>query len=102
MAVDAINYPGQTFRDIDCESSGYYEGGLPGTVSISGYSEEYREYQLSLSPLINIALEGQTVPPVMTLETIVNRIRLLQRQPTLEDNEALRNILGLSQYVSAA
>jgi len=101
MAVDGINYPGNTFLDMDCESSGYYEGKLPGTVSISGYSEEYREHQLLLSPLLNLSLESSSVlqvPP--PLNQIVQRIQTLQRMPTSEDNEALRSMLGLSQYVN--
>src|SRR5436190_7458529 len=99
MAIDTLNYPGSTFLDMDCESSGYYEGRIPGTVTVSGYSEEYREHQLLAVPLLNIALEGTTVLPAMPLDKIVERVRLLQRQPTLEDNDALRETLGLSQYV---
>jgi hypothetical protein len=102
MAVDMLNYPGSTFLDMDCESAGYYEGRLPGTVTVSGYSEEYREHQLLVAPLLNLALEGTSVLPVLPLDKIVERIRLLQRQPTLEDNNALREVLGLSQYVKWA
>jgi hypothetical protein len=99
MALDSLDYPGNTFIDMDCESSGYYEGKLPGTVSISGYSAEYRRQQLLRSPLLNLTLEGTDTLPTMTLDKIVDRIRLLQRQPTLEDTVALKEILGLSQYV---
>jgi hypothetical protein len=102
MVHNALSYPGSTFLDMDCESSGYYEGKLPGTVTISGYSEEYREHQLLAAPMLNFALEGATVLPAMPLDKIVDRIRLLQQQPTLEDNESLRGILGLSQYVKQA
>jgi hypothetical protein len=100
MAVDALNFPGHTFLDIDCDSSGYYEGKVPGTVSISGYSGEYREHQLLATPLLNLILESTTTLPTMPLDKIVERIRLLRRQPTLEDNVGLREILGLSQYVN--
>lgn len=31
----------------------------------------------------------------MTIDKVVERIQLLQRQPTLEDNSGLRQILGL-------
>lgn len=99
IAVDAFNYPGNTFLDMDCETSGYYDGKLPGTVSISGYSEEYRAHQLLRVPLIHLTLESESTLPPMALDKIVDRIRLLQRQPTLEDNETLRETLGLSQYV---
>lgn len=101
MAVDGLNYPGNTFLDMDCESSGYYEGKLPGTVSITGYSEEYRAQQLLRNPMLNLILEGTTTIPPMTLDKVVDRIRLLQRQPTLEDNETLREILGMSQYADS-
>jgi hypothetical protein len=99
MSIYMLNFPGNTFLDMDCESSGYYEGKLSGTVSISGYSEEYREHQLLKSPRLNITLESTSPPPAMAIEKIVDRIRLLQRQPTLDDNTALMEILGLSQYV---
>jgi len=85
---------------MDRESSGYYDGKLPGTVSITGYSGEYRAHQLQRSPLLNLILEGTSTLPTMALDNIVDRIRLLQLRPTLEDNDALRDILGLSQYVN--
>ena len=99
MVVNVINFPGNTFFDMDCESSGYYEGKLPGTVSISGYSREYREHQLFKSPLLSLVLEGTTILPAMTLDKVVERLRLLQGRPTFEDNDGLREILGISQYV---
>ena len=99
MAVDALNFPGNTFPEMDCESSGYYEGKLPGTVSISGYSGEYREQQLLAAPFLDLILESANTLPTMELDKIVDRIQLLRRQATLEDNEGLRDILGLSQYV---
>jgi hypothetical protein len=99
MAINLQSFPGCTFLDMDCESSGSYEGKVPGTVSIHGYSEEYREHQLLRAPMLNLALEGANTLPAMALDKIVERIRLLQGQPTLENNEALREILGISQYV---
>ena len=84
---------------MDCETFRYYDGKIPGTTSISGYSEEYRAYQLQHLSLLNLSLESTNVLQPMTLDRIVNRIRLLQLQPTLEDNNTLREILGLSQYV---
>jgi hypothetical protein len=100
MAVDAISFPGNTFLDMDCESSSRYEGKIPGTTSISGYSEEYREHQLLRAPLLNLALESTETLPTMPLDKIVERMRAQQQVATLEDNVALRDILGLSQYVS--
>jgi hypothetical protein len=100
MAVDSISFPGNTLLDIDCETSAYYEGKLPGTVSIAGYSREYREHQLIKAPILSLALEGTTVLPTMTLDKTIDRLRVLQRRPTFEDNDGLRDILGLSQYVN--
>jgi hypothetical protein len=100
MAVVALDFPGNTFLDMDCESSGYYEGKLSGTVSICGYSGEYRAQQLSATPLLNLILESTNTLPTMALDKIVDRIQLLRRRPTLESNEGLREILGLSQYVN--
>jgi hypothetical protein len=97
MAVNAYAYPGNTFLDADCETSAYYEGTLPGTITISGYSEEYRAQQLRIVPLLKLALEAPTCLPEISLSTIVERLRKLQLQPSLEDNEGLRSILGLSQ-----
>jgi hypothetical protein len=96
MAVDAISYPGNTFLDMDCESSAYYEGKLPGTIGISGYSEEYREHQLLIAPLVNIAFEGQETLPTFPLDRIVKRIRTLLVAPNQEDNETLREMMGIS------
>lgn len=97
MAINAYSYPGNTFPDADCETSGYYDGKLPGTITISGYSEEYRTQQLQVAPFLKLALEAPTCLPEISLSTIIERIRKLQLQPTLEDNEGLRVILGLSQ-----
>lgn len=99
MTVNFRSYPGSTFMDIDCESSEYYEGKAPSTVSITGYSEEYREHQLLIAPLLQIALEGTSCLPTMQLDRIVDRLRNHQLQPSLEDNEGLREFLGLSQYL---
>jgi hypothetical protein len=84
---------------MDAETSAYYEGKLPGTVTISGYSEEYREHQLLIAPMLQLSLESTTALPVISLDTIVQRIQTLKISPTSEDNEGLRGLLGLSQYV---
>jgi hypothetical protein len=84
---------------MDAETLAYYEGKLPGTVSISGYSEEYREHQLLRTPMLQLSLESTTALPVIPLDKIVQRIQTLKILPTSEDNEGLRGLLGLSQYV---
>ncbi|KAF2753216.1 hypothetical protein EJ05DRAFT_515049 [Pseudovirgaria hyperparasitica] len=99
MAVDQQSFPGNTFLDMDCESSCFYQGKWPGTVSVSGYSEEYREHQLNLSPLAEIALEGSVIPPLASLDRIVERIRSLQTEDT-EDPDGLREMLGISEFIS--
>ena len=80
---------------MDCETAASHEGLHLGTVSVSGYTEEYREYQLSLKPALSLILEAQTIPPVMNIASIVSRLQLLQLQPNLEDNQKLAEILGL-------
>lgn len=99
MAVDVINYPGSTFLDMDCETSAHYEGPAPGTVTVRGYSEEYRAQQVLRAPLLNLTLESSITPPVMTTARIVERLGQLQLSPTLEDNGTLKQILGISSYV---
>lgn len=99
IATNTLKFPGITFLETDCESSGYYDGRLPGTVSISGYSGEYREQQILAVPLVDLVLESTNTPPTMELDAIVDRIRSLQ-QLTLEDNEGLRGILGLSMLTA--
>ncbi|KIX08174.1 uncharacterized protein Z518_02830 [Rhinocladiella mackenziei CBS 650.93] len=93
--VDAISHPGTNFVDYDCESTSSYDGYHLGTTSVLGYAEEYREYQLTLKLQLQLSLEAQTIPPPMALDAIVERIQLLQRSPTLEDNVKLDQILGL-------
>lgn len=100
MTVGTSSYPGNTFLDMDCESSAYYDGKNPGTSSISGYSEEYRAQQLLNYPLLNLQLEGDSVLPEIPMGNIVDRLRMLRLRPTLEDNTSLAEVLGLSQLSS--
>lgn len=64
-----------------------------------GYAEEYRAHQLALAPLLQFTFEGHTIPPPVGIDMIVQRVQLLQRNPTLEDNAGLDRILGLPLYV---
>lgn len=98
MTIDARDFPGNTLFNNDCECSPYYEGKQPGTVTISGYSKEYRSHQLSLNPMFNITLESNGTLPLYSLDKIVERITRLQILGTSEDNEILGQMLGLSQY----
>jgi hypothetical protein len=100
MSVESYSYPGSTFLDMDCESSAYCDGRNPGTTTISGYSEEYRAHQLLKYPLLSLALEGNSVLPEIPMGKIVDRLRMLRLQPTLEDSTALADMLGLSQYIA--
>lgn len=81
---------------MDCESSAYYEGRTPGTIGISGYSEEYREYQISITPLNKVALQGTLPLPTIPLEKIVKRLRAIISSPVIEDDVFLRELLGSS------
>ena len=97
MVVDNYGYPGSTWLDMDPESSAYYEGKIPGTVGISGYSEEYRTHQLTIQPLLNLSLEGSTAFREIDIDTVVSHIRRVQLRPNTEDDESLCQIFGLSQ-----
>lgn len=97
MVVDNYGYPGSTWLDMDPESSAYYEGKLPGTVGISGYSEEYRTHQLIIQPLLNLSLEGSTAFREVNMDTVVSHIRRVQLRPNTEDDESLKQLFGLSQ-----
>jgi hypothetical protein len=98
MHTYAINYPGNTFLDMDCESATFYDGALPGTVTVGGYSEEYRQHQLLILPALNFALEATVGLPTASLDQIVKRLQTLKSQ-TYENSQALLPFLGLSQCV---
>jgi hypothetical protein len=100
MTINANDFPGNTLLNNDCECSPYYDGKLTGTVTISGYSKEYRSHQLSLNPRFNITLESSGTLPVYSLDRVVERITSLQILGTSEDNEFLGQMLGLSQYAN--
>ncbi|KAL9036918.1 MAG: hypothetical protein Q9214_005926, partial [Letrouitia sp. 1 TL-2023] len=96
MTFHLASYPGSTLVNMDPETSIYYEGKLPGTISISGFSEEYREHQLSVSPLLQLNLEGPSIFATVSIDKIVQRLRMVQKQPEVEDDEGLKQFLGLS------
>jgi hypothetical protein len=96
MAVDGITYPGSKFLDMDCESGGFYEGKIPGTVSVSGYSEEYRNFQLSVVPMLSLTFEASVGLPVIDLDKIVARLQKLQLYQFTEDTEGFKEFLGLA------
>jgi hypothetical protein len=96
MYVPAKDYPGNTFLDMDPESSQIYDGQLPGTTTVSGYSEEYRNSQLSIAPALSLQLEANVGLPVVPLTQIIARLQLLRILP-IEDNKGLLGLLGLSQ-----
>lgn len=100
--ASSISDPGTTFIDYDCETASSYDGRHAGTVSVLGYSEEYRLYQQEVKPPIRIQLQSETTPKQgLTQEFLVNRITQLQNNPTLEDNEGLWDILGLPPAANA-
>ncbi|EEP77420.1 predicted protein [Uncinocarpus reesii 1704] len=95
--IGSVSYPGNTFLDMDCETSAYYEGKYPATITISGYSEEYRAHQLLQQPVLKISLEADNVFPEVPLAKVVERLRKLRSQPALEDDEGLKDLLALPQ-----
>ncbi len=96
--VDINKYPGNTFLDMDPESGSFYDGQLPGTTTVGGYSEEYRNHQLLLVPALNLQMEASVGLPTIPLAQIVSRLQTL-RFSRLEDDTGLLGFLGLSQYV---
>jgi hypothetical protein len=96
MHVPAEDYPGNTFLDMDPESSPNYDGQLPGTTTVSGYSEEYRNSQLLIAPALSLQLEANVGLPIVPLTQIIARLQLLKILP-IEDNKGLLAFLGLSQ-----
>lgn len=97
--ASTIIHPGTNFLDYDCETAASYDGHHKGTTSVLGYSEEYREFQLSQTVQFQLSLEEQNPPPPMTLDAVVERLQLLQRNATHEDNARLRQIIGLPACV---
>ena len=84
---------------MDCESSAYYDGKIPGATTVGGYSEEYRSQQLQKYPLIEVALEGDNVLPDIALSKVITRLRFREAERAIEDNVGLVDLLGLSQHV---
>lgn len=97
MFCSAQAHPGNTLLDLDCEVSGFYEGRIPGTVTVSGHSEEYRLQQIQISPIFNLTVHGPNLFPELPLSTIVERLRKLHQWAILEDDSELARLLGLSQ-----
>ncbi|ELR03936.1 hypothetical protein VC83_09032 [Pseudogymnoascus destructans] len=97
MTFHEIDFPSNVFLNNDCETSPFYEGKMPGTVTITGYSKEYRVHQLSLNPRLNITFEASGALPGASLDKIVQRISALQLLGTSEDSKFLGQLLGLSQ-----
>jgi hypothetical protein len=96
MSVYISKFPACTLIDMDCECSPYYDGKTAGTTSVSGYSEEYRLQQLGLNPMLQINLESNAILPDPPMKKIVERYKIL-RMTMQEDNQALADLLGLSQ-----
>jgi tetratricopeptide (TPR) repeat protein len=95
MAISNVTYPGSTFLDMDLESGNFYDGKLPGTVTVSGFSEEYRNQQLQAKPPLNLTLEANVGLPVIDLDRIITRLQFLQTSQYNEDSEGLKPLLGL-------
>jgi hypothetical protein len=96
MRVNGLDYPGSTFIDDDPETSASYDGKIPGTVAISGYSEEYRAHQLRILPLVNLQLQSTVGLPKISLDKVVARLARIRTSMTIEDDEGLKEFLGLS------
>lgn len=82
---------------MDPESMSAYDGTIAGTVSVTGWSEEYRSHQLLLYPDLNLIYESLDTYQLVSAERLVRHIQTLQYRPAIEDDTSLKNLLGLSQ-----
>lgn len=89
--------PGTTWLDMDPETLVIYDGGAPGTLSIAGYSEEYRQQQYVTTPRLNVKLKQEVPLPTVTTDFLVKRISSL-KNPTLHPltDASLKQVLGNS------
>lgn len=65
-------------------------------MSVLGYTEEYREYQLAIKAQLSLHLIAKNGPPLMDSGKILDRLLKLQADPNLEDNVGLSEILGVT------
>lgn len=85
---------------MDPETLIIYDGGAPGTLSISGYSEEYRQQQYAAMPRILLKLKQEVPLPQVTADFLVKRIQSLKYPTTHPRTDAsLRQVLGNSTLV---
>ncbi|KAF3159369.1 hypothetical protein TWF788_003778 [Orbilia oligospora] len=101
--VNSVLYPGCTLIDLDMEVSKIGEGRLPGTYSVSGYSEVYRSQQLETAPILPITLSSVHTLPEVTVDQIVSRMTVLKYNRLLPETnmqmyESLRKFLGPDPY----
>lgn len=96
MTVSRSNFPGNTFNDMDAEAEPFYAAKFPGTILVAGFDHEYREQQLREKPHVNLVKQSEKTLPVMKIESIMKRLQQLKANPTLEDDEGLKKVLGLS------
>lgn len=92
-------FPGNTFNDIDAEASPFYAAKLPGAIMVAGFDQEYREQQLRQKPHVNLLKQSEKSLPKVPLKAIMDRLQAIQTAKTpseLEDDEALKDFLGLS------
>lgn len=95
--ASAVHYPGTTYLDVDPETSVIYDGAAPGTLSVTGYSEEYRQQQFAATPRIVIALEEKVPPPKVTIDFLVKRMQSLYWPGHPLTEASLKQVLGNSK-----
>lgn len=99
MVVPKNEFPGNTFQDIDAEASPFYAARIPGTIMVAGFDQEYREQQLRQKPHVNLLKQSEKSLPKIPLKAIMERLQAIQTAQTpseLEDDEVLKDFLGLS------
>ena len=92
--VNGSLFPGTHFFDMDPETVVGFDGQEPGTLTISGYNEEYRQQQFLVTPRLLLSLESQNVLPIIPLEEIVQGINDMLLTYTQENTTRLTRLLG--------
>ncbi|EWC43849.1 hypothetical protein DRE_07293 [Drechslerella stenobrocha 248] len=101
--VNSMLYPGCTLIDLDMEVSKIGEGRLPGTHSVSGYTEIYRAQQLETTPALPLTFSSVHPLPEVTVDQIISRMTVLKYNRLLPETnmqmyDSLRKFLGPDPY----
>jgi hypothetical protein len=100
----AINIPGSTLVEVDPEAAQNYCGRLPGTVSVTGYAQEYLIQQQASFPRRRALQTAVTLPARPPATRVQARFNLFKSGGFVSTATSLGEILGperlrLSHYI---